>query len=165
MLTGRRLFFGTSDPETVRNVVRKTIDPVSKFNTAVTPAVDAVVARALDRNPDRRTPSARALLEDIEKSLSAVDARVGPRDVALLVGLHLSAGPREAAPRTRLESLAQELGLESALELSLRFVISKREVSTALVGYSDLSQLESAIRWAERGPLTDDKVLRVLEGA
>jgi L-galactose dehydrogenase/L-glyceraldehyde 3-phosphate reductase len=64
-----------------------------------------------------------------------------------------------------LEGLARELGLESALELSLRFVISKAEVSTALVGYSDLAQLDSAIRWAERGPLTDDQVRRVLEAA
>lgn len=64
-----------------------------------------------------------------------------------------------------LESLAKELGLESALELSLRFVISKPEVSTALVGYSDMNQLESAIHWAERGPLTPDQVQRVLEKA
>lgn len=64
-----------------------------------------------------------------------------------------------------LDALAKELGLESALELSLRFVISKPEVSTALVGYSDMEQLESAIRWAERGPLTPDQVQRVLEKA
>jgi aryl-alcohol dehydrogenase-like predicted oxidoreductase len=62
-----------------------------------------------------------------------------------------------------LDSLARELGLESALELSLRFVISKPAVSTALVGYSDLDQLESAIRWVERGPLTPDQVQRVLD--
>jgi aryl-alcohol dehydrogenase-like predicted oxidoreductase len=63
----------------------------------------------------------------------------------------------------QLEGLARELGLESALELSLRLVISKPEVSTALVGYSDMAQLESAIRWAERGPLSQDQVKRVLE--
>ena len=62
-----------------------------------------------------------------------------------------------------LDGLARELGLESALELSLRFVISKPEVSTALVGYSDMSQLESAIRWAEKGPLNADQVQRVLK--
>jgi L-galactose dehydrogenase/L-glyceraldehyde 3-phosphate reductase len=64
-----------------------------------------------------------------------------------------------------LDGLAKELGLESALELSLRLVISKPEVSTALVGYSDMAQLESAIRWAERGPLSDDQVQRVLQNA
>ena len=71
----------------------------------------------------------------------------------------------DIAQATRLETLAQELGLESALELSLRFVISKPDVSTALVGYSDMAQLESAIRWTERGALTQDQIARVLEAA
>ena len=62
-----------------------------------------------------------------------------------------------------LENLARELGLESALELSLRFVLSKSSVSTALVGYSDLAQLEDAIRWTEKGPLTPDQVHRILD--
>jgi aryl-alcohol dehydrogenase-like predicted oxidoreductase len=63
------------------------------------------------------------------------------------------------------EALARELGLESALELSLRLVISHPGVSTALVGYSDMEQLESAIRWAERGPLSEDQVRRVVQAA
>jgi aryl-alcohol dehydrogenase-like predicted oxidoreductase len=63
------------------------------------------------------------------------------------------------------DSLAKELGLESALELSLRFVIAHRGVSTALVGFSDMAQLEDSIRWAERGPLSDDQVRRVVEAA
>lgn len=62
-------------------------------------------------------------------------------------------------------ALARELGLESALELGLRFVIAKTGVSTALVGFSDQDQLEQAIRWAERGPLDEDQVRRVLEAA
>jgi aryl-alcohol dehydrogenase-like predicted oxidoreductase len=60
-------------------------------------------------------------------------------------------------------ALARELGLESAMELSLRFVIAKQGISTALVGFSDHDQLEQAIRWAERGPLSEDQVRRVLE--
>jgi aryl-alcohol dehydrogenase-like predicted oxidoreductase len=65
----------------------------------------------------------------------------------------------------RRKSLARELGMESALELSLRFVISHRGVSTALVGFSDMAQLEDSIRWAERGPLSADQVVRVVEAA
>ena len=65
----------------------------------------------------------------------------------------------------RRDTLARELGLESALELSLRLVISHPGVSTALVGYSDIEQLESAIRWTERGPLSADQTRRVLEAA
>jgi aryl-alcohol dehydrogenase-like predicted oxidoreductase len=61
-----------------------------------------------------------------------------------------------------MESLAKELGLESALELALRFAIAKPTLSTALVGFSDMAQLESSLRWAERGPLSADAVERVL---
>lgn len=62
----------------------------------------------------------------------------------------------------RLSSLASELGLESPVELALRFVLAKGAISTALVGVSDLPQLECALGWAERGPLDPDAVQRVL---
>jgi aryl-alcohol dehydrogenase-like predicted oxidoreductase len=62
----------------------------------------------------------------------------------------------------RLRSLARALGLESAVELSLRFGLSKPGVSTVLVGYSTLGQLEEAIRFANRGPLSDDAIGEVL---
>jgi aryl-alcohol dehydrogenase-like predicted oxidoreductase len=63
---------------------------------------------------------------------------------------------------SRLQALAAELGLENALELSFRLVISHPGVSTALVGFSDQQQLEDAIRWADRGPLSADQISRVL---
>lgn len=62
-----------------------------------------------------------------------------------------------------LQALAAELGLESALELSVRFVLSHPQIVTGLVGLSDLNQLEDAIRWAERGPLDESSVQRVLD--
>ena len=65
----------------------------------------------------------------------------------------------------RLEALAREAGLESTVELAFRFALAKGGVSTALVGFSDFEQLESAIGWAERGPLTEDVVRRVVASA
>lgn len=62
-----------------------------------------------------------------------------------------------------LEPLVNGLGLEGPLELALRFVLAKPGVSTALVGYSNMEHLESAIRWAERGPLPDDAVRRAID--
>src|SRR5579859_700127 len=61
-----------------------------------------------------------------------------------------------------LSTLAAELGLEGPVELAIRFGLSKPGVSTVLVGYSSLAQLEEAIRYAERGPLTPDAIQRVL---
>jgi aryl-alcohol dehydrogenase-like predicted oxidoreductase len=67
-----------------------------------------------------------------------------------------------AAP---LQGLATELGMESPIELALRFGLSKSGVSTVLVGYSTLEHLEEAIRFAERGALSDEIVKRVLEAS
>jgi aryl-alcohol dehydrogenase-like predicted oxidoreductase len=72
---------------------------------------------------------------------------------------------RDMERAQRMEPLAKELGLESVLEMSFRLVLAHPGVSTALIGYSDVSQLEDAIRWAERGPLPAVVVQRVLDAA
>jgi aryl-alcohol dehydrogenase-like predicted oxidoreductase len=59
--------------------------------------------------------------------------------------------------------LARQLGLEGPVELALRFGLSKPGVSTVLVGYSNLAQLEEAIKYAGRGALPKEAVQRVLE--
>lgn len=64
-----------------------------------------------------------------------------------------------------LSALATEFDLEGTLEMAVRFALAKPGISTALVGYSDLSQLEDAIRWAERGPLPNDLVQRIVAAA
>lgn len=64
-----------------------------------------------------------------------------------------------------IESLAMELGAEGPLELAVRFALAKPGVSTVLVGYSDLAQVEDAVRWTERGPLPEDIVRRLVERA
>ena len=66
--------------------------------------------------------------------------------------------PRAAA----LRDLSGTLGLEGPVELALRFAMGKPGVSTVIVGFSDAAQLEDAIRYAERGPLDQDAVERVL---
>jgi aryl-alcohol dehydrogenase-like predicted oxidoreductase len=63
----------------------------------------------------------------------------------------------------RVAHLASDLGLESPVELALRFGLSKPGISTVLVGYSTLEHLEQAIRFAERGPLSADALRQVLE--
>jgi aryl-alcohol dehydrogenase-like predicted oxidoreductase len=63
----------------------------------------------------------------------------------------------------RFQTLARELDLESPLELSLRFVLGARAISTVLVGLSSLEQLRSALRWAERGPMDEAERERILE--
>ena len=80
--------------------------------------------------------------------------------------LTLGAGYQRDLDRARrLEALARELGLESPLELALRFALAKPGISTVLVGYSDVKQLEDAIRWTARGSLPHDAANRVVQTA
>jgi aryl-alcohol dehydrogenase-like predicted oxidoreductase len=53
----------------------------------------------------------------------------------------------------RLEALVREGFSGSLIEAAIRFAISHRAVSTALVGYSTLEHLEAAAAAAEKGPL------------
>jgi L-galactose dehydrogenase/L-glyceraldehyde 3-phosphate reductase len=101
-----------------------------------------------------RVLAAGAMVASMERAPLA-----GGTGGALTAGADYESDVRRAQA---LSSLARELGLENAMELSLRFVLAKSGVSTALVGYSDRQQLEDAIRWAERGPLPRDAVERVL---
>jgi aryl-alcohol dehydrogenase-like predicted oxidoreductase len=87
-------------------------------------------------------------------------ANAGDPGGSLVSGGSYAADTERAA---RMRDLAIELGLESPVELALRFGLSKPGVSTVLVGYSTLDHLEEAIKYADRGPLSEDAVRRILE--
>jgi aryl-alcohol dehydrogenase-like predicted oxidoreductase len=81
-------------------------------------------------------------------------------------GGHLAAGvsyQKDLGRAEQLSALAGGLGLENTVELSIRFGLSKPGVSTVLVGYSNIDQLEEAIRYADRGALSQDAVQQVLD--
>jgi aryl-alcohol dehydrogenase-like predicted oxidoreductase len=64
---------------------------------------------------------------------------------------------------TRLKSLVQEGQAKSLIELALRFVISNKAITTALVGYSSLEHLEIAADAVAKGPLTNVALKRLRE--
>jgi serine/threonine protein kinase len=64
-LTGRRLFLDKNDYQTMQNVAERPIPPPSTLRPDTPTALDFVVVRALERDPGRRYPSARAMAEDL----------------------------------------------------------------------------------------------------
>ncbi|HEU4614920.1 MAG TPA: protein kinase [Kofleriaceae bacterium] len=68
-LTLKRLFRGGNDAETMKQVLEVTIQPPSKVNREVPPEYDAIVMRALDRDPERRHRTAKELAVEIEELL------------------------------------------------------------------------------------------------
>jgi serine/threonine protein kinase len=68
MLTLRRLFGGTSHANTLNKVLSGVIDKPSRINRDVTPELDAVVMKGLERNPERRFQTARDFALALEEA-------------------------------------------------------------------------------------------------
>jgi serine/threonine-protein kinase len=66
MITGRRLFRGDSEPETMRKVLHEPIHPPSTYRSDVPPELDAVVMHALARTRSERFRTASAIAEALE---------------------------------------------------------------------------------------------------
>ena len=67
----------------------------------------------------------------------------------------------DVARAKQLEPLVREGVAGSLTELAERFVIAHPDVSTMLVGYSTLDQLEQAIAAVEKGPLPQAALKRI----
>jgi hypothetical protein len=66
LLAGQRLFVGETDFETLQQVKSLTIPRPSKRNSAVKPALDNVVMRALERDPAKRYQTAGEMGDELE---------------------------------------------------------------------------------------------------
>ena len=79
MLTGKRPFGGGNMTAVMHRVLNDTPEPPSRAVADLSPAFDAVVSRALDKDPAKRFPSAAAFAEALQAALQAAQpARVAP---------------------------------------------------------------------------------------
>ncbi|HEU4406332.1 MAG TPA: protein kinase [Polyangiaceae bacterium] len=74
-LAGRRLFLGSTEPEIIMKVALGQIEPLRSVNPTVPPEVEAVVMRALARDPASRYPTALAMAHAVEQALGVAPAR------------------------------------------------------------------------------------------
>jgi eukaryotic-like serine/threonine-protein kinase len=73
MLTGRVPFEGTSPTEIIDRILHETPPPVSRVTSGVPASLDAVVARALEKDPAFRYQSARELKADLRRVAAELD--------------------------------------------------------------------------------------------
>lgn len=99
MLTGRRLFLGNTDYETVENVRRAEFAPVRNFNPEVPPELERIVEKALARSATDRYADCNALADDLVGVLFGHSMRVSSRDlVALLERVRAEKAQHQANP-------------------------------------------------------------------
>ncbi|GAA1152061.1 Stk1 family PASTA domain-containing Ser/Thr kinase [Streptomyces hebeiensis] len=78
LLTGRLPFEADSALAIAYAHVQEEPPTPSSVNRAITPAVDALVARALKKNPNERFPSAEAMRDECERVLGATGQTAAP---------------------------------------------------------------------------------------
>ncbi len=128
-LTARRLFSADSEGETVTNVLERAVTPPSEIVKTIPPALDAVVMRALARDPAKRFATARDMATAIEGALVVGSARAVGTWIQTVSGEVIA---ERAAVVAKLEQSA-EVGLETTDDHHPREVgsqISSVSVST-----------------------------------
>jgi serine/threonine protein kinase len=83
MLTGARLFQPKNDIATMKTLLEGTIHAPSAVNAAVPRELDRIVMKALQKDRERRYPSAAAMANDLERTLIA--ARASSRDLSKML--------------------------------------------------------------------------------
>ena len=83
LLTGRVPFEGTTPTEIIDRILHQDAAAGSRYVTGVPPALDAVVARALEKAPEFRYQSAREIYSDLKSVAAELDvSRAGSSRIA-----------------------------------------------------------------------------------
>jgi len=115
MAVGQRLFQGPSDVEKLRALLDAPIAAPSSLRPAVPAALDQIILRALERDPDLRYQTAAEMVVDLEQVVldTKYQAHMLPN---LLDGLFGPAGPTEAMAAD-VEELLQSGSIQAVVGL------------------------------------------------
>jgi serine/threonine protein kinase len=82
LTTGRRLFLGNTHAATIDRVVACEVPPPTTFVPGYPSELEAIVMRALSRDPSRRYPTARDLSRALERYLMTSGQLIGPEELS-----------------------------------------------------------------------------------
>jgi eukaryotic-like serine/threonine-protein kinase len=85
MLTGRRLFYADDPHDTIKMIRAARVPSMTALNPKVDPELDALVRKALARDPAQRTASAADFADDLAHHLFERELKVTSRNVATAV--------------------------------------------------------------------------------
>ncbi len=67
MATARRAFSGPDDARLIAAILQEAVSPASGVNRRVSPVLDGIIAKCLERDPERRYQSAKELAVDLRR--------------------------------------------------------------------------------------------------
>jgi serine/threonine-protein kinase len=151
-ITAKRRLLSTDWSTNVRLLVTETIQPLSSLVAGVPAAFEAIVQRALDKDPDVRYPTPAAMLAELRAYLATLGPAIGADAVAarmrivfeaerekLLASLHEAIGPAPgeadpAEPEPRDAPSARTFDAPYALTTDIYDVSPKARNRTRAIG-------------------------------
>ena len=133
LLTARKLFSGENEISVLEQVREARVVPPSSINEEITPAIDAVVLKALHKDPDARYQTAGELAKDLDSILYSL--RPTPTSADLAIYMHRIYSAEEVPAETVVvEQPAVDLhvtqsppAISNIQELALPKVIARPE--------------------------------------
>lgn len=118
MIAGRRLFYGDTDYQTVKLVQQANIPRLSHFHPDVTDELEAILDRALARDPAKRYQTAAEFSNELTQYIFSRKLAVTKYDIANLVKRTLAdEGEQAKPPQSLIDQLIQEeLGRFTSIE-------------------------------------------------
>ncbi|HEX7192481.1 MAG TPA: protein kinase, partial [Thermoanaerobaculia bacterium] len=93
MLTGRRLFTGDNELSILEQVREARVTAPSQFNDEVTPEIDAIVLKALQKEPEKRYQTAGEMARDLDQVLYSFKPTPTSADLAIYMHRLREEGP------------------------------------------------------------------------
>ena len=101
LLAGQRPFLGRTVGETINNVVNHKPEPLGRDNSALPPALERIVFKCLEKDPEKRYSSAKAVTDDLVEVKSELERSGHETPVpAPAVSDPAPAGPGQKAQRS-----------------------------------------------------------------
>jgi serine/threonine protein kinase/membrane protein involved in colicin uptake len=119
-LTGEKPFTGSGAWTIAKKIIQEEPPLPSSLNNAVTPLFDAVVNKALAKNPDQRYQSTRELAVALRRALEGKPDEEEDADKTIVGAItdHIAPAPRADAPRSGATGLGTQAGNQ---EVELEF--------------------------------------------
>jgi len=155
MLSGRRLFQGETDLDTVRQVQRAAIPDIRQFNPHVPDSVLYVLNKALAGNPEERYQTARDLGYDLNAVLFSLSRAVSSFDLANLVVPVQQARLAEKAHKARSGSLIGSLIDQALFQFTSLDAAGQSVVQGSMSGPFDVHSFSGALPVSGPGELLD----------
>jgi serine/threonine-protein kinase len=118
MITGRRLFYGDNDYETVQLVRQARIPSIQALNPEVEPALEQVIRKALARDVVERHQQAADMQDALAQYLFSRAMKVTSRDIATLVQECLREKERSAPAKQKTSNIIDALIQEEIVKFT-----------------------------------------------